>query len=320
MRLHQCAVFFSLLFASLSASAETPPIASGATATKAPENPITIAERQAKRQARYLHHIFSQTKHATEHGYNLNGKHVTLNPAIIKAMQHGTDVIFHPKKISHGQNKYKTQVLVTSRDQISAGAVYVGLSFKPALLNTAHRQHPGDNVWGGNQNMEANFFRVSDYFKSLCPWQNERLKKQLKGGRYVVPKFGVIYSPKVIVFRDSQSKNFVFLPLPLQFGFIASTPFDRHSVNSEEYRKGMKEKIRAIFRTAWAKGHNVVVLSDYEVYQHHANPKEVASFFHEVLKESEFKGVFAVVDFAIALATNTRLFISFSRELDGLKQ
>jgi uncharacterized protein (TIGR02452 family) len=317
MRFLYCALVSSFLFTFPTAVEGLP---SETTVSKGPENPFAIAERKAKRQARYLSRIFRQTKQATEHGYNVNGKHVDLNKATVRAMQKGTDVINNPKKIPAGQNKFKTQILVTSRDQVAAGTVYLGLKFNPALLNIAHKHEPGDNVWGGKQNLEANFFRISDYFKSLCPWQNKTLKKQLKGGKYDVPTFGVIYSPQVSVFRDSQSKNFVFLPAPLQFGFIASASFNGHSVSHNEFRHGTKKKIRAIFRAAWAKNHDVVVLNDYEVYQHHNNPKEVASLFRDVLKEPEFKGVFAVVDFALTDSTDSRLFLAFCRELEGLKQ
>ncbi len=317
MRLIQCAMACAFC---VQGFAVTPSVISGTTATKAPENAITIAERQAKREARYLHHIYDQTKRATAHGYNVNGVHVTLDPAVIKSMQKGTKVSYNPKPIPHGQDFFKTQIVVSSRDQVTAGATYLAKGFTTVLLNTAHRRDPGDNVWGGKLNMEANFFRVSDYFKSLLPWQNKTLKKQLKGGKYEVPTYGVIYSPNVFVFRDTQSRNFLFLATPLQFNFVASTPFSIHQVGHEKFRRGMKQKIRAIFRSAWAGGNQVVVLSDYEVYQHHNNPKQVASLFREVLEEDEFKGVFATVDFAIAVSPDTKLFISFSRQLDGLKQ
>lgn len=297
--------------------------------TKEPSsNPFLHARSQARRLRKYLVKIFKQTKKATFHGYSVAGNKIILDKNVIKQMQHKTRVIKHPDRIKSGQNTFSTQILVTRREVSAAAREYAGKGMSTAALNMAHNNRPGDNVFWGKQTEEASLFRVSDYFLSLFPSRNPTLKKQLPNGKYHVPKFGGIYSPRVFVFRDTGDANFRYLSPPVEVAFIASLPYNmcHHSPHHNSpgsrggYVEGEKKKIRAILRIAALKGHTVVILSDFGCDEHHNHPKVLSRIFREVLLESEFKGIFQVVDFAIPATATTQLFLDFSRNLNGLVQ
>jgi uncharacterized protein (TIGR02452 family) len=281
-----------------------------------------------KRLRKYLKKIFVQTEKASRHGYDVAGNHVVLDKQVIHQMQHNTRVIQHPGHIQQGQKKFDTQILVTRREVMHAARDLANQGMPTVALNMAHEERPGDSVFWGKDTEEAAIFRVSDYFLSLFPKLNKTLKKQLHEGKYHVPEFGGIYSPNVSVFRENQEANFRYLAKPVQIAIIASVPYNmcHHSSKHNspgskgKYVKGTKEKIRAILRIAAHKGNTAVVLSDYGCSERRNHPKVVSRMFKEVLLESEFHGVFKVIDFAIPVAATTQLFLDFSRELNGLIQ
>jgi uncharacterized protein (TIGR02452 family) len=304
-----------------------------------PKNPVIVKKeaspypalheiRVRKRERKYLKRIFKETKEASRQGFNVDGVHIELDKNVIKQMQRHTHVIHHPHKIQKGQHKFSTQILVSRREVMAAARFYANQGIPTAVLNMAHENRPGDSVFWGKETEEAAIFRVTDYFLSLFPHLNPTLKKQLHSGKYHVPEFGGIYSPHVFVFRENQEVNFHFLAKPLQVNMIASVPYNMCHHSSQhsspgsrgKYVHGTKEKIRAILRIAAHFGNTAVILSDYGCTERHNHPKIVAKLFKEVLKESEFHGVFRVVDFAIPGTITRQVFLDFSRNLNGLVQ
>lgn len=304
-----------------------------------PQNPVFVAKeaspypalhqrRVNKRLRKYLRKIFTQTKRAAHHGYNVDGNHVDLDKIVIRQMKRHTRVIQHPDKIHHGQKKFTTQIMVSRREVLAAARDHANQGLQTAALNIAHESRPGDGVFWGQQTPEAAILRSTTYYLSLFPHLNPTLKSQLKGGKYRVPKFGGIYSPHVFLFRDTQDANFRYFAKPFQIAIIASVPYNmcHHSSHHSspgsrsKYVRGTKKKIRAILRIAAHKGNTALVLSDYGCSERHNHPKVVSRLFKEVLLESEFKGVFQVIDFAISAGATTQLFLDFSRTLNGLVQ
>ena len=304
-----------------------------------PKKPVIVAKEASpyadlhaqsvnKRERKYLKRIFHETEEASHHGYNVAGNRIVLDKKVIKDMQRHTKVIHHPGRIKHGQKAFQTQIRVSRREVMHGAREYANQGFPTAAVNMAHQGKPGDNVFWGKQTEEAAIFRVSDYFLSLFPHLNPWLKKQLHHGKYHVPEFGGIYSPHVFVFRENQDANFTYLATPVEVAIIASVPYNmcHHSPHHSspgsrgKYVKGTKEKIRAIFRIAAHHGNTVVVVGDYGCTERHNHPKIVSHLFKEVLLESEFHGVFRVVEFAIPGSTTTQVFLDFSRNLNGLVQ
>lgn len=304
-----------------------------------PRNPVLVAKnasaypalharRTNKRLRKYLKKIFASTKKAAQRSYNVAGNRVVLDKKVVRKMQRRTRVIHHPDRIRTGQKAFATQIMVTRREILSAAREHASQGIPTAALNMAHENRAGDNVFWGKQTAEAAIFRSTNIYLSLIPHLNPTLKRQLKDGTYHVPEFGGIYSPSVFLFRETQDGNFRFLAKPLEIAVISSVPYNmcHHSSHHSspgsrgKYVHGTKEKIRAILRIAARKGHLAVVLSDYGCEERHNHPKVVSRLFKEVLLESEFEGVFKVVDFAIPAAATTQLFLDFSRELNGLRQ
>ncbi len=297
-------------------------------AKEASPYPSLHARRVNKRLRKYLKEIFHETQKASSHGYNVAGNHIVLDKSVVKQMQRHTRVIHHPGRITHGQKKFSTQIMVTRREVMGAAREQALAGMSTAVLNIAHENRPGDSVFWGKQTEEAAIFRVTNYFLSLFPHLNPTLKKQLKDGKYHVPEFGGIYSPHVFVFRDNQEQNFRYIAKPIEVAIIASVPYNmcHHSSHHNspgsrgKYVSGTKEKIRAIFRIAAHKGHTAVILSDYGCVERRNQPKVVSRLFKEVLLESEFHGVFQIVEFAVPVAMTKQLFLDFSRTLNGLVQ
>lgn len=290
--------------------------------------PSIHAHRVAKRERLYLKRVFHQTEAASFHGYSVAGKLVRLPHDTIKDMQKHTRVVHSPARIKTGQKEFHTQIVVGRGEVMRAARAYATSGKSVIALNTAHQRQPGDGVLCGKETEEASIFRVSDLFLSLWLHKNPTIKAQFKGGHYQVPTFGGIYSPHVLVFRENQEANFLYLPKPVEMAVVSSSPYNmcHHSKEHSspgsrgKYVSGTKRKIRAILRIAAHNGHDTVVLSDYGCLSQHNHPTIVSHLFRDVLLEKEFNGVFQIVHFAIPTGDTTQVFLDFSRELNGLVQ
>ncbi|EXJ68306.1 uncharacterized protein A1O5_08921 [Cladophialophora psammophila CBS 110553] len=224
----------------------------------------------------------------------------------------------------------KTKVRVISSDTIDAA---LQLSRSPSqkpvcVLNMANAIHAGGGFrTGALAQEEALCYRTSLHFT-------------LKLRFYPIPDKAAIYSPTVLVIRDSLANGHRFLDChdPSQLPVISvvsaaaifqpSLGCNTAQPNQDgsrfyarrEDRNLMREKIRIILRTAIKNRHRKIVLGAFGCGAFQNPPKEVARLYSEVLQEPEFSGgwwedvVFAVLQQGSADSN----FQWFSRELDGL--
>ncbi|KIW85798.1 hypothetical protein Z517_01190 [Fonsecaea pedrosoi CBS 271.37] len=228
----------------------------------------------------------------------------------------------------------KTKIRVISSDTIDAALQLSsggggGPSQKPVcVLNMANAIHAGGGFKHGSlAQEEALCFRTSLIFT---------LKLRL----YPIPDKAAIYSPTVLVIRDSLANGHQLLDsrdpekLPVisvvsaaavfqpTLGYNAAQP--NQDANEfyarREDREMMRDKMRVILRTAIKNRHRKIVLGAFGCGAFHNPPKEVARLWSEVLQEAEFAGgwwedvVFAV----LALGSSDKNFQWFSEELDGV--
>jgi uncharacterized protein (TIGR02452 family) len=177
---------------------------------------------------------------------------------------------------------------------------------KPVLvLNMANAHHPGGGWLHGALAQEE----VLCYRSSL----SFTLKRRL----YPIPDYGGIYSPTVVIIRESLARGHDVLDLSkpeelpvLSFVSVAAIrgpAIAKTLAGAEKYKHAgdrdvMKEKMRVVLRIAAATGHRRLVLGALGCGAF-GNPRvEVARCWREVFEEQEFQGgwwetvVFAVME------------------------
>ena len=219
----------------------------------------------------------------------------------------------------------KTRVRVVSSDTIDAALqLNSGPKDKPVcILNMANAIHAGGGFKTGALAQE----------EALC--YRTSLSFTLKLRFYPIPDEAAVYSPNVLVIRDSLANGHKLLDcrdpskLPVISVVSAAAIYQlavgrtiSHEVYArKEDRELMGEKMRIILRTAIKNKHRKIVLGALGCGAFHNPPKEVACLWKEVLQEAEFSGgwwedvVFAVLSQGFSGSKN---FQWFERELDGL--
>ncbi|KAL9024738.1 MAG: hypothetical protein Q9196_006291 [Gyalolechia fulgens] len=230
----------------------------------------------------------------------------------------------------------KTSIRVLNIDALDAAirlsslttSTVAGSPHPPVLvLNMANAQHGGGGWLKGAMAQE----------EALC--YRSSLSFTLKRRFYPMPDRAVIYSPTVIVLRESLAKGHRLLDLThpeklpvvsvVSVAAVRDPSVERRLDDGEEiYRNGddrdlMRSKIRMALRVAAAKGHRKLVLGALGCGAF-GNPRsEVARLWKDVLTEAEFGGgwwenvIFAVLDDGGGKDSNGNYGV-FWRGLDGL--
>jgi len=216
-----------------------------------------------------------------------------------------------------------TKVRVIDSDTIDAALDIQTESTKPvAVLNMANANHAGGGWQHGALAQE----------EAIC--YRSSLARTLHRKHYPIPDDAAIYSPSVMIIRDSMKNGHDLLDFrdPSQLDVISviscaavCQPFLKKDARGQPaYRdqkdvKLMKEKMRVVLRTAIRNRHRQVVLGALGCGAF-GNPRHVvASMWKEVFQEAEFHGgywkdvVFAVLD-----TKGESNFKAFRDELDGL--
>ncbi|RZI46944.1 TIGR02452 family protein [Candidatus Finniella inopinata] len=227
-----------------------------------------------------------------------------------------------PKSCEHA-TKYQViqgdslDVARTLRGQINGGG-------KIAMLNMANSFTPGGGAWSGCAAQEEQLCFRSNLLKVLENHKGRGDYKSADG------KFGIsrridtardcdsgIFTPAVTLFRGSVDNTGTSLPhygfrSDLEsFGMITSAAVDLNGVKTmpANYKDITKAKIRFQLRSAAVKGYTDLVLSAFGCGAFKGIfdklQEDVATHYHEVLNEPEFKDRFENVVFGI-LVTNAR--------------
>ncbi len=207
-----------------------------------------------------------------------------------------------------------TVVEITERDCLKEAVRLTQEGYYPAVLNMANRQNPGGGVLHGSRAQEESIFRRTDLFKSLyqfCPYA-ENFGVRKADQQYPLDRnFGGVYSPDVILFRDSEKNGCRLLNTTEYISVITVAAMNRPELTSSmeissHLIDGVKNKVRTIFRIALRHRHDSLILGAWGCGAFRNPPKHIASLFHEVMNEKEFKNKFRKIVFAIIEDHNSR--------------
>ena len=214
--------------------------------------------------------------------------------------------------------KYETKYRVINGDTID-----IALKLKEkenlnyCVLNMASEKHPGGGWDNGASAQEEALFMRSTYCMSL-----EDPLKVDKNRRwsYPIQRFGGIYSPNVLIFRDSPKYDYDIWKYKdckyLDFVAVAAIRHPRlvNGKYSQVDRAVMEEKVRTILRISTLHGHKDLLLSAFGCGAFGNPPVEVTDVFLSVFAEEEFKGRFRHIDFAILDTRNEGNFKVFKEK------
>lgn len=172
-----------------------------------------------------------------------------------------------------------------------------------AVLNLASERSPGGGWSNGALAQEE------------CLCYRSSLSLSLHKSYYPIPSLSAIYTPSVLLLRDSMSAGHALLtpatpPTDLPVVSVISLAalrkpqltYDQKSFRNVGQRAETKRKIRVTLRVAVSARHTKVVLGALGCGVFANPPGEVAMCFLEVLRETEFQGgwweevAFAVLD------------------------
>lgn len=189
----------------------------------------------------------------------------------------------------------------------------------PAILNMANPYKACGNYNSGDGSQEPSLCRATTLSPTLYQYYNKMWAKKAgvplrePSGYPIDVRYGGIYSPNVTVFRDNAFSGFALREEPFQTAIITMGALNlnpRITPNNMEYRADndgftpegeevMRDKIRTIYRIALLNGHDSLVLGAFGCGAFHLQPELVSTLFKETLEETEFKGKFHTIAFAL---------------------
>eukprot|EP01060_Flectonema_neradi_P029624 TRINITY_DN4132_c0_g2_i2.p1 TRINITY_DN4132_c0_g2~~TRINITY_DN4132_c0_g2_i2.p1 ORF type:complete len:364 (+),score=41.16 TRINITY_DN4132_c0_g2_i2:58-1092(+) len=207
--------------------------------------------------------------------------------------------------------KTPTDIQVWEGDCLAAGLLLQDMNLNPVVLNMANQSKPGGGWLTGSGAQEENMFRRTSYWASLQE-DSGSISPSLPpiskfSFSYPMSSTGVIYSPDVMVFRDTEQLGYPYLATPRSMSFIACAAYRKPPCGpgpgfdylSNEHKEGMAEKIKGILAAVLHHGHDSVVLSAFGCGAFCNPPNVVAEIFADVLQSERFKDRFKTVVFAI---------------------
>lgn len=246
--------------------------------------------------------VFQGTLDACENGYDSGSNRVTINH---EPMLRGTQT-YEQLPPLEGSGSYTTRFAVEVDDTFNVLVRLAQEDLNPVGINMANRFQPGGGVLRGASAQEEALCRRSNHYLGL--------ETQL----YPLPELGGIYCPYVQVFRRD---DFSFMPEPVEVSLVAVAAYDLRSKQeyplplgltdtsevalqaSQPYIEGTQGKIRNMLRIMALKGHTTLVLGALGCGAFQNPPAIVAQLFQEIFQESEFRGRFQQVIFAVLKMT-----------------
>lgn len=224
------------------------------------------------------------------------------------------DTLFYKKELPAAEvnTRFDTQVDIVCQSPLTCAKELVILygSEAVSVLNVANRRNPGGGVLEGANNKEATLFRCSGYYRSMYQFVDYGLIHDVPRAQFSYPlnmNFGGVFTPKMLVFRDSESTGYKLLETPWQINFIAVPGVGKPEVTLENgnYRMSdnvvltLTNRVRTIFRIAMHNRQEVLVLSSLCGDVFHNPVKHMAEIFKSVMQEDEFVGAFRKICFSV---------------------
>ena len=218
--------------------------------------------------------------------------------------------------------RYNTKYRIMKGDTLDTAIELRKQGLKPCVLNMASDIHPGGGWSNGSLAQEECLFLRSTYDMSLS---DPLGLDPLRTWKYPIPKYGGIYSPEVLVFRDNEKNDYEIWKYKdcifLDFVAVAAIRNPRlvHGRLNDPDVKTTTIKIQTILRISALYGHTSVLLGAFGCGAFGNPPEHIAEIFKTVLLSDEFKGRFENVDFAIIDNSRTDNYRAFCKAFSSLK-
>lgn len=222
-------------------------------------------------------------------------------------------------EVSAAMTEEGTKILVEENDCLLAAERLVKEGYDPALLNFASASHPGGGVETGARAQEETICRRSTLTRSIFSFDAKYASKYgyplSEGEHYpIISQFGAIYSPDVTVFREGPECTLMDNPFnvaviscaALNLGGKYALRLTPEGHMPEEAVAITRNKIRTVFRIGLLHGHDSLILGAFGCGAFSNPPSEIASLFHQVMEEKEFKNRYKLITFSIIEDHNSR--------------
>lgn len=202
--------------------------------------------------------------------------------------------------------RFKTKYEVVNMDCLRVVSKLVLEGLNPALLNLANGCVPGAGPIGSVTQEEV-IFRQTNIFRSLYQFDTIGLSFDVpqRSERYPLnERFGGIYTPSVVMFREGEARGYKLKDDPICFSVISVAAIDSPYLKDQYHLSDSdaditKDKIRTILRIGKAHNHDSLVLGAFGCGAFRNPPRHIASLFHIILSENEFYNQFQRIVFAI---------------------
>ncbi len=145
--------------------------------------------------------------------------------------------------------------------------------------------------------------RRTNYYDSTGDPQNIQQRKW----NYPLPLSGGVYSPNLVVMRDTENNGYAWLREPQLMSFVAVSAISRPKLSwssgvlqmDDHVAQIIKSKIRLTLAIGITNGHDAIVLGAFGCGAFRCPPNHIAQLFAEVFEEEDYKGKYKTISFAI---------------------
>ena len=201
----------------------------------------------------------------------------------------------------------ETVVQVSNETTLGASWRLVERGMHPLALNFANGLHAGGGFLGGARAQEEVLCRSSALYQALVGdpmYAAHAVRRECDSTDWA------IYSPDVPVFRRDDGTA---LERPWLLDFITCAAPVAHRIGQPRAGDLLQRRIHRVLAIARAYGHPALVLGAWGCGAFNNDPHRTASDFRQAL-ETEFRGAFAEVVFAIADWSPERRFLGPFRD------
>jgi len=200
--------------------------------------------------------------------------------------------------LPHGlRGRHASQIVVENETTLAAARRLI-VDHRTIALNFASARNPGGGFLSGSEAQEESLARSSSLYacldgRSMYPFHQRH-------GDTLYTDY-VIYSPSVVVFRDTEG---MLLETPFTCSFLtapapnAGAVLQQNPTRGDELRRALQSRISKVLSVAAAQDYDAIILGAWGCGVFKNDPRDVAAQFRKALT-GDFAGVFRLVHFAV---------------------
>ncbi|MDF1697553.1 MAG: TIGR02452 family protein [Saprospiraceae bacterium] len=256
--------------------------------------------------------IAQDTLQIIKQGYYKNAQGNTIDIAQVQTNAEQNTHLYSPKESDELLKKFieqplskATEYTVVRQTTLDATRALIAEGYQNALcLNFASAKNAGGGFLGGSQAQEESIARSTGLYP--CQIQCNAYYETNRNTKSCIYTDYMIYSPNVPIFKDEEGHNLEELT---SCSIITAPAVNTGVVKRREPEKMatiediMKRRIRKVLAISLKHGHDALVLGAWGCGVFQNDPKEVASYFKELLS-GEFKDHFKKIVFAVYSRNN----------------